>query len=82
MSTDESLQSLEKDDLIKIIGDLKNEINKRDEDFKKLINLRLYNLERAQNISSQYNRRESFEIVGIPTSITNDDLEDEVYRNL
>ena len=48
------------------------------DEFKKLTNLRLYHLERSQNMFVQYNRRESFEIVGIPSTGSTDDLEEEV----
>ena len=40
--------------------------------------MRLYHPERNQNIHMQYGRRESFEIFGIPQSVTDGDLEDEV----
>ena len=37
---------------------------------------RLYHLERSHNMFMQYNRRESFEIVGIPSTVSTDDLEE------
>ena len=40
----------------------------------------LVNLERNQNMNTQYGRRESFEIVGIPENIEDDKLEDEVLE--
>ena len=43
-----------------------------------MVNLRLYHLERSHNMFLQYNRRESFEIAGIPQNIADDKLEDEV----
>ena len=79
MSTD-NLADLSKDDLIKIIGNLKGELTKLNEDFRKVTNLRLYHLERSHNMSLQYNRRESFEIAGIPTTVSSDALEDEVIE--
>ena len=45
-----------------------------------LTNLRLYHLERNFNLQAQYGRRESFEIVGIPTEVNDDKLEDEVIE--
>ena len=39
---------------------------------------RLYHLERPHNMFMQYNRRESFEIVGITSTVSTDDLEEEV----
>ena len=39
---------------------------------------RLYHLERSHNMFMQYNRRESFEIVGITSTVSTDDLEEEV----
>ena len=79
MSTD-NLESLSKDDLITIIGNLKGELTKLSEDFRKVTNLRLYHLERSHNMYLQYNRRESFEIAGIPTTVTPENLEDEVIE--
>ena len=39
---------------------------------------RLYHLERPHNMFMQCNRRESFEIVGITSTVSTDDLEEEV----
>ena len=58
--------------------ELKGEVSKMHNDFKKLTNLRLYHLERSHNMFMQYNRRESFEIEGIPSTVSTDDLEEEV----
>ena len=80
MSNNETLQSLSKDDLIKIINDLKGEVAKLNDDFYKVTNLRLYHLERSQNMFQQYNRRESFEIAGIPQTVPIEGLEDEVIE--
>ena len=60
MSTSEeernSLVNLEKDELINIILKLKGEVSKISEDFVKLTNLRLYNLESSQYMYEQYGR--------------------------
>ena len=61
-----------------LVMSLKSEMSEMKEDYMKVINLRFYHLERNVNLNMQYNRRESFEIVGIPTSVENDKLEDEV----
>ena len=74
----EVYKDLSNDQLIQVILGLKGEINKLNDDFKKVVNLRLYHLERNQNMYMQYGRRESFEIVGIPQNIPDDKLEDEV----
>ena len=78
--TDGELESMEKGSLIQIIKKLKSDLSKRTEDFMRITNLRLYHLERAQNISLQYNRRESFEVKGIPVDIEHGRLEDEVIK--
>ena len=63
-----------------MIFQLKDDLCKVHQDFVKVTNLRLYHLERNQNMYVQYGRRESFEIVGIPASISDDKLEDEVIE--
>ena len=73
-----ALLNLSKNQLIEVIVGLKGEVAKLHDDFKKIIDLRLYHLERNQNLFMQYNRRENFEIVGIPQAIEDDKLEDEV----
>ena len=75
-----SLEGLEKAELINLVFKLKGDITKMHEDFMKITNLRLYHLERNQNMNTQYGRRESFEIVGIPADIPDDKLEDEVLE--
>ena len=77
---DTDLASLEKAQLIRIINQLRGDLSKQTDDFRKLTNLRLYNLERSQYMYQQYGRRESFEISGIPEEITDDKLEDEVIE--
>ena len=74
------LQAMETKDLVDMVIQLKTDISKMQEDFMKITNLRLYHLERSQNMSTQYNRRESFEIVGIPPTVPDDKLEDEVLE--
>ena len=73
-----TLINLNKDELIEVILNLKGEITKMNDDFKKITNLRLYHLERNANMYHQYGRRESFEVVGIPADVDNLKLEDEV----
>ena len=72
------LTAFSKDKLVDIVLSLRGEMSKLKEDFVKLTNLRFYHIERDLNLSAQYNRRESFEIAGIPPRITDDQLEDEV----
>ena len=67
----ESLQQMNKDQFI-------DTILKMNEDFVKVTQMRLYFLERNSYMHEQYGRRESFEIVGIPKSVSNETLEDEV----
>ena len=74
----DALNGLSKEQLMDMVVNLKGEVQTLKDDFMKLTNLRLYHLERNQNMQMQYGRRESFEIVGIPQNITNDKLEDEV----
>ena len=76
--SEENLSTLTKDELIKVIKNLDNEIKRKEEDFAKIINLRLYTLERNQFMMQQYSRRDSFEISGIKSSIDDMALEDEV----
>ena len=69
------LEGLTRDQLTDRIVEMKSEIVKAREDYARIIDLRLYHLERSQNL---YMRRESFEIASIPTNIKYEDLEDEV----
>ena len=81
MINDEAaLLSMEKESLIQIIVTLNKEIEKKNDDFMKLTNLRLYHLERSHNMFLQYNRRESFEVSGIPKDIPQERLEDEIVE--
>ena len=74
------LENMEKSQLIKMIMCLKKEVASVTEDFRKLVNLRLYNLERSHYMYLQYGRRDSVEITGIPTSVTDENLEDKVIE--
>ena len=76
----EALTGLSNNELIELVMKLKSDLTKVTEDFRKITNLRLYHLERNQNLSLQYGRRESFEISGIPETIPGDKLEDEVIE--
>ena len=53
-------------------------MKKKDDDFRKLLNLRLYLRERNQYILNQYGRRDTIEITGIPEGIEQKNLEQEV----
>ena len=57
-------------------------ILKMNEDLVKVTQMRLYFLEGNSYMHEQYGRRESFEIVGIPKSVSNEALEDEVIAIL
>ena len=63
----ENIESLDKQQLIQMVISLTNTVSKLQEDYSKVINLRLYNLERNFNMSQQYLRRDSLQITGIPT---------------
>ena len=52
---DVDLQNMEKSSLIEIIKSLKTELTKKNDDFMRLTNLRLYHLERSHNMYLQYN---------------------------
>ena len=80
INSDDVLLNLEKQQLVDIIKNLKGELDKKTDDFAKLINLRLYTLERSHYMHQQNTRRESFEITGIPANVTQDGLEDEVVE--
>ena len=74
------LENVNKDDLIRTILNLNSAISKLYEDQRKVTNLRLYHLERKLNMYSQYTRRDTLEITGIPLLIKDDKLEDEVIE--
>ena len=73
-----TLMGLSKEELLDVIIKLKGDLSKLNEDFFKVTNLRLYHLERNQNLNLQYGHRESFVIVGIPVDVGDTELEDEV----
>ena len=76
------LEALGKQQLIEMVRNLNQTLSKLQGDYKKIINLRLYNLERSMNLSQQYLRRDTLEINGIPNSVSDDGIEDEVIEIL
>ena len=76
----ENIESLDKKQLIQMVISLTNTVSKLQEDYSKVITLRLYNLERNFNMSQQYLRRDSLQITGIPTHINDAQTEDEVIE--
>ena len=78
--TANNLETLNKKHLIDMVLTLTNTVSKLQEDYKKVINLRLYNLERNMNMSQQYHRRDTLEISGIPSTVKNDEIENEVIE--
>ena len=63
------LGNMGKNELIDMIMSLKREVSTITEEYKKLINLRFYHLERSHDMNLQYGRRDTVEITGIPTSL-------------
>ena len=74
------LSDTSKEQLIEMVLGLNSKITQLHEDFRKVTNLRFYHLERKVNMNSQYSRRDSLEITGIPKNINDDQLEDEVIE--
>ena len=74
------LEALGKQQLIDIVRNLNQTISKLQADYKKIINLRLRNLERNINLSPQYLRRDTLKINGIPNYVSVDEIEDEVIQ--
>ena len=72
----EQLNALSKEDILKKFVELKDEVFKLKSDFMRVTELRLYHLERNQNMYEQYGRRESFEVTGIPVHIGKDNPEE------
>ena len=72
------LKNLDKSQLINMVLGLRKEVASITEDFKKLMNLRFYHLERSHYMNLQYGRRDTVEITGIPDDVNDDALEDEV----
>ena len=69
-----------KDDLVKYIVHLRQELEAAES--LRLISKRVEFLERCHVISSQYNRRENIELVGIPESLSGKNLEDKCVEVL
>ena len=78
--TPNDLEALNKEELIKMVLNLSSSIAKLQDDYKRIIDFRLYNLERSVNMNHQYLRRDSIEISGIPSSVDDDKVEDEVIE--
>ena len=76
----QNLGNLSKERLIEIILSVNEKNEKLKDDYQKIINLRLYHLERDLNMSLQYSRRDTIEITGIPPVIEDQDLEKEVIE--
>ena len=82
MSVDANLNSLNKKELIELVKNLKTEnlILKGMQEYMKQSNDRLENLEREQNRHIQYQRRNTIEITGIPNTVKQEELEQEVCK--
>ena len=78
----ENLKNLSKGQLIEKIRKISEENNVLKEIHRVMeaTTTRLVNLEREQNKMLQYSRRDSVEISGIPSTITQDNLEKEVIK--
>ena len=76
------LDRMKKNELIDLILQLQTEKEEIREEQKKSGDLhkRVVELERSQFLYEQYGRRESIEISGIPTTVADDNLEDEVIK--
>ena len=61
-----------KDQLINMVMSLTQTASKMQDDYKAIINLSLYNLERNVNMMGPYSRRNSLNISGIPTTVKDD----------
>ena len=72
------LDELSKEQLVQMVFNLKSTISKKN--FRKVTNLRFYHLERRVNMNSQYSRRDTLEITGIPADVVDEKLEDEVIE--
>ena len=72
------LNSLDKDQLVDLAKNLCDELKKKDDAFRKLVNLRLHLIERNQNLLNQYGKRNTIEITGIPEGIEQQNHEQEV----
>ena len=76
----ENLQNYSKEQLIAMCLTLSSTVQKLEDDFKRMLDLCLYHLERKVNMSQQYYRRDTLEITGIPASVKDEDIEGEVLE--
>ena len=78
----EVLMSLSKEKLVEMFLSLKGECValKEMDNYRQKMEKRTEEIEREQFKSSQYSRRDTIEITGIPGDISNDALEDEIIR--
>ena len=76
------LDRMKKNELIELILQLQTEKEAIREEQKNIsdLNKRVIQLERSQFLYEQYGRRESIEISGIPTTVADAHLEDEVIK--
>ena len=61
-----------------MIINLRTEVKTINDDFKKIMNLRMYHIERSHFMHLQYGRRDTVEITRIPENVPDTALEDEV----
>ena len=84
--TSESLSTLQPNQMIQLVLALQgeNEMLKKscEEEISKKYDTRLEQIERDINLNSQYIRRDTIEVSGIPLNIDDDDIETEVLRIL
>ena len=76
----EILLALNKEQLVDMVLSLTQTVSKMQEDYKAIINLRIYNLERNMNMMGQYSRRDTLEVSGIPLTVKDDELEKEMIE--
>ena len=79
----EVLDKMKKAELVEMVLALQTEKQTLVDERKHMLGSltdRIVALERSQFLYEQYGRRESIEISGIPTSVKDDDLEEEVRR--
>ena len=76
------LDRMKKNELIDLILQLQTEKEEIREERNSFVDLhkRVVELERSQYLYEQYGRRESIEISGIPTTVADENLEDEVIK--
>ncbi|MCH2417085.1 MAG: hypothetical protein MK195_10060 [Acidimicrobiales bacterium] len=76
------LNTMEKNQLIDLVMELQREKKLLQDERESIENLskRVVELERSQFLYEQYGRRESIEITGIPDTIGQDQLEEEVIK--